>query len=246
MRYLINFSYDGSNYYGYQIQPGKKTIQEELETAIYKINNVKRTVQSTGRTDRGVHAINQYAHVDIDIDITEKGLKRALNSRLPDDIYVKNVKVVSDDFHARYNTTGKKYKYIMNLGEYNPIEKDYVFQYGHELDISAMKKAIKVFLGEHDFRAFVTDSKDKENCVRKITHVSIEEKDEKIILNFEGTGFLRYQVRNMVGILIRVGEGKLSSKDIEEVLKSKDRSKSGKTAPACGLYLVDVYFDEMI
>lgn len=243
MRYLIKFSYDGSNYSGFQKQKGLETIEENLEQALTKINNGKKTtITATGRTDKGVHALSQYGHADIDVDITEKKLKRALNSNLPDDIHAINVLEVDDNFHARYNVVEKTYKYIINLGEYNPIERNYVFQYNYDLDIDSMKEAIKYFLGEHDFRAFVTDNKEKENCVRKITKVSIKKDKEKLIISFTGNGFMRYQVRNMVGLLIRIGENKLSPKDVDKILKSKDRTKSGKTAPAEGLYLVDVKF----
>ena len=243
MRYLINFSYDGSNYSGFQKQKGLETIEENLEQALTKINNGKKTtITATGRTDKGVHALSQYGHADIEVDITEKKLKRALNSNLPDDIHVINVLEVDDNFHARYNAVEKTYKYIINLGEYNPIERNYVFQYNYDLDIDSMKEAIKYFLGEHDFRAFVTDNKEKENCVRKITKVSIKKDKEKLIISFTGNGFMRYQVRNMVGLLIKIGENKLSPKDVDKILKSKDRTKSGKTAPAEGLYLVDVKF----
>ena len=243
MRYLIKFSYDGSNYSGFQKQKGLETIEGSLEQALTKINNGKKTtITATGRTDKGVHALSQYGHADIEVDITEKKLKRALNSNLPDDIHVINVLEVDDNFHARYNAVEKTYKYIINLGEYNPIERNYVFQYNYDLDIDSMKEAIKYFLGEHDFRAFVTDNKEKENCVRKITKVTIKKDKEKLIISFTGNGFMRYQVRNMVGLLIRIGENKLSPKDVDKILKSKDRTKSGKTAPAEGLYLVDVKF----
>ena len=208
-----------------------------------EVNNHQKTLaHSSGRTDKGVHAKAQYAHVDLDINITTNKLKRALNSNLPDDIHVIDTFIVDDNFHARYNTKSKKYEYYINLGEYNPIEKNYVFQYNHELNVDAMKDAIKVFLGEHDFRAFVTDNKDKVNCVRTITKAEIKEKDGKLKITFEGTGFLRYQVRNMVGILIKVGENKISTDDVLKILMSKDRTKSGKTAPANGLYLVDVIY----
>lgn len=244
MRYLIKFSYDGSNYAGYQRQPHLDTIQEELETAIYKVNNnIKKSVHSSGRTDKGVHALSQYAHVDLDIDITPKKLKRALNSNLPNDIHVIDTYIVNDNFHARYNVIAKEYKYYINIGEYNPIERNHVFQYNYDLNIAAMSSAIKVFIGEHDFRAFVTDNKEKENCVRNITDAIIEEKEnKKIVITFKGNGFLRYQVRNMVGILIKVGENKISTEDVEKILLSKDRAKSGKTAPAEGLYLTKVIY----
>ena len=243
MRYLIKFSYDGSRYSGFQTQKGLETIQEKMEEALTKINNGKKTsLVATGRTDKGVHALAQYGHADIDVNITEKKLKRAMNSNLPDDIHVIETKQVSDDFHARYNVKSKTYQYIINTNEYNPLERNYVFQYNYKLNIDKMTEAIKYFLGEHDFRAFVTDNKEKENCIRKITKASIKDDHGKIIITFTGNGFLRYQVRNMVGILIKVGEGKLNPSEIKRIIESKDRTKSGKTAPAEGLYLVEVRY----
>ena len=243
MRFLIKFSYDGSAYCGYQSQPNMNTIQDLIENALEKINNGKKTpIIATGRTDKGVHALCQYGHADIDVEITEYKLKRALNSNLPDDIHVIETKIVSEDFHARYNVKSKEYKYYINTGEYNPLERNYAFQYNYKLDIENMKKVIKVFIGTHDFRAFVTDNKEKENCIRTITNATIEENDKKIIITFEGNGFLRYQVRNMVGILIKAGENKISTEDVEKILESKDRTKSGKTAPAEGLYLTKVIY----
>ena len=243
MRFLLKFSYDGSNYAGFQNQPGLNTIQFQLEEALKKVNdNTKTTICATGRTDKGVHALCQYAHTDISVNITEEKLKRALNSNLPDDIHIISAKHVSDDFHARYNVKGKEYKYYINLGEYNPIERNYVFQYNHELNVDSMKGAIKYFIGTHDYRAFVTENKDKENCVRTIDKATIEKKDNKLIITFHGNGFLRYQVRNMVGILIRVGENKISPDSVEKILASKDRTKSGKTAKAVGLYLTSVEY----
>lgn len=243
MRFLIKFSYDGSAYCGYQSQPGLDTIQDRLEEALKIINNGKKTtITSTGRTDKGVHALCQYAHADIDVNITEHKLKRAMNSNLPDDIHVIETKIVDDDFHARYSVKNKEYKYYINLGEYNPLERNYVFQYNYKLNVEAMKEAIKVFIGTHDFRAFVTDNKEKENCVRTIYSARIEEENNKLTITFKGDGFLRYQIRNMVGILIRVGENKTTPEDVEKILESKDRTTSGKTAPAVGLYLVNVEY----
>lgn len=243
MRFLIKFSYDGSAYSGFQTQKGKETIQEKLEDALTNVNNHKKTyIVATGRTDKGVHALCQYGHADIDVNITEKKLKRALNSNLPDDIHVIDTKIVSDDFHARYNVKEKTYQYKINLGEYNPLERNYVYQYNYFLDINKMKEAIKYFEGEHDFRAFVTDNKEKENCIRTITSTNIEQVQDKLIITFTGNGFLRYQVRNMVGILLRVGENKSSPKDVDKILQSKDRTKSGKTAPPEGLYLTNILY----
>ena len=243
MRYLIKFSYDGSAYSGFQTQKGLETIQEKMEEALTKINNGKYTnLVATGRTDKGVHALAQYGHADIDVNITEKKLKRAMNSNLPDDIHVIETKVVSDTFHARYNVKSKTYQYIINTNEYNPLERNYVFQYNYKLNVEKMKEAIKYFLGEHDFRSFVTDNKEKENCVRKITKATIKEDNGKIIITFTGNGFLRYQVRNMVGLLIKIGEEKIEPSSVQKIIESKDRTKAAKTAPAEGLYLVDVIY----
>ena len=243
MRFLLKFSYDGSSYCGFQTQPNLETIQEKMEQALTKINNNKKTLLvATGRTDKGVHALCQYGHADINVNITEKKLKRAMNSNLPEDIHIIETKIVDDNFHARYNVTSKEYKYYINLGEYNPIDRNYIFQYNYDLNIEEMKKAIKVFLGTHDFRAFVTDSKEKENCIRTITNAVIEKEKDLLVITFEGNGFLRYQVRNMVGALISVGENKISTKDVEKILESKDRTIFGKTAPAQGLYLTKVMY----
>ena len=244
MRFLIKFSYDGSAYSGFQTQKGLASIQEKMEEALTKINNGKKTnLVASGRTDKGVNALCQCGHADIDVNITEKKLKRAMNSNLPDDIHVIDTQIVPDTFHARYDVKEKVYGYTINQGEYNPLERNRVYQYNHELDVDKMMEAIKYFEGTHDFRAFVTDNKEKENCVRTITHAEIIESGSKINIIFMGDGFLRYQVRNMVGILIRVGEGKLSPESVEKILESKDRTKSGKTAPAEGLTLLNVSYE---
>ncbi len=243
MRFLIKFSYDGTNYFGFQKQPNKVTVEQKLEEALTKINaNRKTSLTATGRTDKKVHALCQCAHCDIDVSITEKNLKRALNSNLPSDIHVIETKIVSSTFHARYDVKEKEYKYYLNIGEYNPIQRNYVFQYNHALNIEKMQNAINYFKGTHDFRAFATENKNKENCIRKITKASISKKNNLIVFTFKGTGFLRYQVRNMVGLLIKVGEEKLSPEQVEKILLSKDRSKSGKTAPPEGLYLTKIIF----
>ena len=223
MRYLITLSYDGTNYKGYQTQPGLVTIQEQIEKALTKINDGKKTTfTSSGRTDKGVHAKMQCGHADLDINITDYKLKRAMNSNLPEDIHVIKTEKVADDFHARYNVLEKTYEYYMNIGEYNPIERNYVFQYNYKLNVEKMQEGIKYLLGEHDFRAFVTENKEKENCIRTISKATVERINDNIIkFTFTGNGFLRYQIRNMVGILIRVGEEKESPEYVEYFLNKK-------------------------
>jgi len=249
MRYFITISYDGSNFSGYQKQPKARTVQTELEKVLTQINaNKEVEVHASGRTDAGVHAINQKAHFDLNIEIELEKLHKAINSLLPEDIYVKNIKIVDDDFHARFNAIGKEYIYIINMGEYNPLERNYVYQHNKKLDVSAMQRAMKYLEGTHSFKSFtkVDDEKiDKDNYVRTLSQTSIERdlKDiNKITLVFIGTGFLRYMVRNMVGTLIEIGEGKRKSEDIINILKEQDRTKAGKTANPEGLYLKNVFY----
>ncbi len=246
MKYFMTFSYDGSNFSGYQKQPRERTVQACLENALKEINGGKIvSVCASGRTDAGVHAINQKAHFEIDKKIETDKLLRGINSLLPEDIYVKSIKEVSDDFHARFNAIGKEYIYIINMGEYNPLERNYVYQYGKRLDLSAMERGLKYLEGEHNFKSFTKSTDEIEDYVRKISQTSIvrDSKDmNKIIITFVGTGFLRYMVRNMVGLIIEIGEGKRKPEDIIRILKEEDRTLAGKTAPACGLYLRNVFY----
>lgn len=244
MRYLIKFSYDGTNYYGFQTQKGYPTIQEEMEKAATKINNEKKVdLVASGRTDKGVHAQGQVAHLDLEVSITPYKLKRAMNTNLPPDIHVISAEEVDPSFHCRYQAKEKEYEYRINMGEYDPLKRNYVYQHNYPLLLDKMKEAIKYFEGEHDFRAFVTENKEKENCVRTIKKAKItldKENKEEVIFTFIGNGFLRYQVRNMVGILLKVGTGKIEPEIVKEVLESKERGKHGSRAPACGLCLKNV------
>ena len=230
MRYFMSFSYDGSNFSGYQKQPQKRTIQQELENVLTQINGDKPVVVvSSGRTDAGVHAINQRAHFDLDKEIDVNKLRQGMNSLLPLDIYIKKVELVTDEFHARFNAIGKEYIYKINLGEYNPMERNYVFQYNKHLDISAMERALKYLEGTHNFKSFTKANDEITDYVRTISGTEIirDLKDvNKIVISFIGTGFLRYMVRNMVGFLIEVGEGKRSPEDVREIFKKEETSEN--------------------
>ena len=215
-----------------------------MEEALFKINHSKKVLlHSSGRTDKGVHALCQIAHCDLDVQITPHQLKRALNTFLPDDIYVRKSILVDEAFHARYMVLNKTYQYRINMGEFDPLRRRFVYQHNYPLNVNNMKKAIQYFVGEHDFRAFVTENETKDNCVRTIDIATCELDPafpNEVVFTFKGKGFLRYQVRNMVGILIKVGTGKISPDKVEEILESKDRSKNGATAPACGLTLTNI------
>ena len=243
MRYLITFSYDGTNFNGYQKQDGLRTVQEEMEKALKYINGGKDTIiTSSGRTDKGVHALCQMAHVDIIVEITPYKLMRAMNSNLPSDIHVIKTEVVDNSFHARYMVKEKEYQYKLNMGEYDPCMRNLVYQYGKKLDINKMKEAIKYFLGTHSFKSFTPNKDKRENYIRTINYVNVSEKDNIVVFTFRGNGFIKYQIRNMVGYLIKVGEGKKSGEDIPKILDSEDRRKASITAHAEGLYLTNVIY----
>lgn len=242
MRYLITFSYDGSKYFGYQKQKGVNSVQEDLEKVLSLINNKPVSVCASGRTDAGVHANGQCAHFDIDINITPDKLKNALNGLLNGNIYVKSVVEVPDTFHARFDVKQKEYIYKINTGEYSPIYKDYIYQYCKPLDVDSMKTAIKSFEGEHNFKSFTKANVETNNFARTIYSTAVTKDNDIITIKFVGNGFMRYMVRNMVGFLIEIGEGKRNISDVNSVLLEEDRTKAGRTAPPEGLYLNKVTY----
>lgn len=246
MRYLMTFSYDGTNYNGYQKQPKGKTIQNEIEKCLTKINSNRNvSIHATGRTDAGVHALNQKAHFEVDEKIDIEKVKNSLNKLLPDDIYVKRIEEVSDDFHARFSVKAKEYIYIINMGEYNPIKKNYIYQYNKKLDIIEMQRALKYLEGEHNFKSFTKSTDEIKDYNRNIIQTSITRDINnlnEITISLVGNGFLRYMVRNIVGLLIEIGERKRKSEDVYQILKEEDRTSAGVTAPPNGLYLKDIYY----
>lgn len=241
----MTVSYDGSKYHGYQKQPDMTSVQEKLEIILTAINsNNFVSISASGRTDSGVHALNQKIHFDLDKSLDVDKLKYSINKMLPSSIYVKNIDKVSDDFHARFNVKRKEYTYKINLGEYNPIECEYVYQYNNILDIEKMKEASKYFLGEHNFKSYTKGCEDKESYTRTIYDIKLEQNNDILSIIFVGSGFLRYMVRNMVGTLIEVGEKKMEPKFIQQIIEAEDRKESGICAPACGLYLSNVYYED--
>lgn len=241
-RYLIDFSYSGANFSGYQKQPGKRTVQGEIEKVLSSINNNSVKLTSSGRTDALVNAIHQKAHFDLDKKIGAYKLNGALNSYLPDDIYVNSVTKVDNLFHARYMVKSKTYEYLINTRDYNPLLRTHVYQYCKPLNIRKMKEAVKYFIGKHDFTTFVSAEDKKEDKVREIYDASVDEKEGIIKITFKGSGFLKYQVRNMVGTLIKIGEEKVSPDIILSLLEKKDRKCAFLCAPAQGLTLTDVKY----
>lgn len=241
MRYKCVVAYDGTCFHGFQIQNDLRTVQLEIENVLKIIAKKEVKITSAGRTDTGVHALNQVFHFDLDIKMKDWQMQNALNSRLPRDIYIRYVEIVSDKFHSRYDAVSKEYHYLIDLGEYNPINTNYRYYYKHKLDIDKMIDASKVYIGEHDFSSFTKNHKN-ENNVRKIYDISFERTGTLVTIKFIGNGFLHNMVRIMVAMLIEVGRGKITKEDLVDILDAKNRKKAPKIAPANALYLMNIKY----
>ncbi|MBQ1691183.1 MAG: tRNA pseudouridine(38-40) synthase TruA [Erysipelotrichaceae bacterium] len=243
MRYKVILAYDGRNYAGFQSQKNATAIQDVVEGAIERVFSEKIRIIMSSRTDAGVHAYGQVFHFDTDKEKDEGKLKFSLNSLLPDDIHVVEVKKVSRDFHARYSVKKKTYEYLINLGEYDVFLKGRAFQCFYKLDVDLMKEGAKLFLGEHDFSSFNTSSlKEYPNQVRNITEFSITHKKDILKIRVTSSGFLRNMVRIMVGTLIDLGRGKKSLDDIKDMLEHPCKSTRRYNADPNGLYLVKIFY----
>lgn len=239
MNYVATVAYDGSKFYGFQRLNEDPSVQKVLEDALTKINKQSVDIKGAGRTDRGVHANGQCFSFHLDVNIDIDGLRDGLNSLIAPYVYVKEIKEVDENFHARFSVLKKEYIYKINLGEYDPKLSDYVYQSKYNLDVNKMKEVAKLYLGVHDFHNFVSGERDNYDCI--IYDISFEEKDNILNIKFEGKSFYRYMVRNLVGMMIEVGRGKEEITKVEEMLNSIDEIH-GYTAPACGLYLEKINY----
>ena len=240
MRYLISISYDGSKFNGFQRLKENNSVQALIEKALTKINKSKVEIKGAGRTDRGVHASDQKAHFDLDVNITPEGLKKAINSLVKPYVYINDCVQVNDDFHARFLVKEKKYVYKINLGEYNPLLVDYVYQPKEDLDIEAIKQASREFIGIHNFKNFVSGERDNYEAI--IYDIKFKKTKKILEIEFTGKSFYRYMVRNLVGALIEVGKHKIDSEYIKKMLKKYNEKQVLPTSPACGLYLISVKY----
>lgn len=239
----LTIEYDGSNYFGWQKQNNKETIQETIERAILTVTGERSNLIGSSRTDTGVHAKGMVANFKTNSTIPSNKIKFALNNKLPDDIVIINSEEVSDDFHSRYNSKGKTYCYtIINRKDRLALGRNYSYQFKWDLDVEKMKSACKYFIGEHDFCAFMSSGSSVKTTVRTINELYIENNDDEIKIFISANGFLYNMVRIIVGTLIMVGIGKISDVDIIDIIKSKDRTKAGACVPANGLTLEKVYY----
>ena len=241
MKYLMTISYDGSKYNGLQKLNGKKTVQGELEEVLSKMNEKQVHVKASGRTDKGVHAIGQKCHFELDKPTTTYKLRYYINRSTSPYIYVKELKEVADDnFHARFSVKSKVYEYRINVGEYDPLTNDYAYNFNQKLDIRKMKHASHLFIGEHNFKAFVVDKHKTYDSY--IEYINIKKKNDIIYITFAGKAFYTYMVRNMVSALILVGSDKIDECIIDEMLKTGTKVIEYAPVPASGLYLKEVIY----
>lgn len=245
MNLLIRFSYNGSNYFGFQKQNNKKTIQGEIEEVLSKIFNYEIKINGSGRTDAKVHAINQYANFKVDeLKYDLDDIKYKLNKMLFSDIYIKEIKTVDDEFNARLSAKRKIYEYyVTNKKENITFYKDLLTQINFDIDLDKMEYIKKYFIGEHNFMNFTAKPEDFSNFIRTIYSIKIEKLDNDIYkLRFEGNGFMTYEVRMIVANIVLFSSNKIGEDEIKNKLNSQIRDITSYCFPPEGLYLYDVIY----
>ncbi|MDL2211361.1 tRNA pseudouridine(38-40) synthase TruA [Erysipelotrichaceae bacterium OttesenSCG-928-M19] len=242
--YKLEISYDGSNFNGFQRQKEQRTVQGELERVITRLNSqVPVDLIVSGRTDSKVHALKQVCTFATEKELNLYYFKYALNNALPSDIRVNNVIKVNSDFHPRYDALGKHYRYLINTGEYNIFDYNYVWQLNKELNLDMMINASKLLIGKHDFRTF-SSATAQQNTTKEIFSIKFSQKNDIIVIDYYGNGFLRYMVRKLTMILVDIGLGKRDLDDLKRLLSLKNTAAFSKVAPGRGLYLVDVEYNK--
>ena len=235
-------SYDGSKFHGFQVQNQFRTVQGEIQKAIKNIcKDENIVIHASGRKDAKVHGRRQVFHFDTLREMPEKQWKRAINHFLPNDIYIIDSFLVDENFHSRYSAIKKEYHYMLSMNDYSPFETNYIYQYGKELDIEAMRNAAKIFIGEHDFASFCAVDQ-YGNTIRTLYQIEIENNQGIVTFKLVGNGFRRYMVRHLVGGLIQVGAHRITKEFLEELLESKGQKKCLFKAKPQGLYLHEVFY----
>ena len=246
MRYKLTIEYDGTNLLGWQRQLDGPSVQQYLEDVLELLSGHHSEIAGAGRTDAGVHALAQVAHIDFKTLMEPWKIREAFNANLRQieaPVSIVNVEPVSDDFHARFSAVGRGYIYrILNRRAPSVILQNRVWWVPVPLDIETMRQGAQFLLGHHDFTSFRASACQAKSPVKTLDKLDITRQDDEIIFTVEARSFLHHQVRNMVGTLKMVGEGKLKPQDIKAILEAKDRSSAGVTAPACGLYLSKVIY----
>jgi pseudouridylate synthase I len=241
-RFKLTLAYEGTSFHGWQRQEGLPTVQQLLEDLFQDFLQEPVTVWGSGRTDAGVHAEGQVAHVDVDKDYTAFAIQGALNNRLKElPVSILHVEDVPADFHARFSATSRTYVYkILNRRAHPALERDRVWWVVPPLSVEAMREAAQFLVGHHDFTSFRDKDCQAASPLKTLDFLTLEKQGETILFTVKARSFLHHQVRNMVGTLKRVGEGAWEPLKVKEILEARDRRAAGVTAPACGLYLMKI------
>lgn len=241
---LFRISYQGTRYHGYQVQKNALTVAEVLQNAIEAVLGVREDIKGCSRTDTGVHANCYYFNMHTANPIPASRLVRAMNHALPDDIAVQECREVPAAFHARYSCSGKEYLYkIWTAPVKNPFYAGLALHYPYALDIETLNRCCQDFVGTHDFKAFSASGGSVEDTVRTIDTCGIRmESVHSACFAVSGNGFLYHMVRNMVGTLLEINEGKIDTGAVPAIIKSRDRALAGRTVRPDGLYLNRVYY----
>lgn len=240
----LTIAYDGTEFVGWQRQENGVSIQGAIEDALATIDGAPVTLHGAGRTDAGVHALAQAASARIAAQLDDQTLARALNAKLPPAIRVTAVETVADEFHARFSATGKTYEYrIWNGAAMPPFIRLYAWHVPEPLDLGAMRQASAALVGQHDFAGFRSAQSVNRTTVRRLWTAEWQASEEGLLaFRISGEGFMRHMVRSLVGTLVEVGRGQRPPSDLGRLLDTPDRSAAGRTAPAHGLFLVDVAY----
>lgn len=242
MRFFIEFSYNGSNYHGWQRQPSQTSVQERFEDCISKILSSNISLTSAGRTDTGVHAKKMFAHFDYDKEFNFLKTIHQLNSFLPNDISVRNIFRVNEDDHARFSALSRTYSYVL-INRKDPFMQKRAYLLKNKLDIKKMNEACKYLLSNDDFKSFSKSKTDVKTYICDIQEASwTQVDDDTFIFKIKANRFLRNMVRAIVGTLIEVGRNIITIDEFNDVILSKNRAKAGYSVPAHGLYLTDVEY----
>lgn len=244
MRVALGVEYDGSAFHGWQVQPGGGTVQDALQAALREIAGVSVDVVCAGRTDAGVHATGQVVHFDAPVERPLSAWVRGVNTFLPPAVAVRWAQPVADDFHARFAAFGRRYRYLLlNRPQRPGVWHGRAGWYHHALDTAAMQQAADHFVGEHDFSAFRAAECQAKSPVKTLRRAEVRRVGDLVVFDFEASAFLHHMVRNMVGSLVYVGQGKHAPGWIAELLGERDRRRAAPTFAAAGLYLVGVEYE---
>lgn len=244
MRYLLTLRYLGTRYHGWQVQENAQAVQPLLQDALTELFPHRPGVSGCSRTDSGVHANMYCCHFDSPLQRDPHGVICSVNRNLPDDIAVTDCRVVDETFHARYSVTSKEYEYVIYNGKYrHPMWHGRAYYYRFPLNVDAMNRGAKGFVGTHDFSSFCSVGAKEGDKTRTVYEASVTRKGELVVFRVRADGFLYNMVRIMAGTLLRISQGKIKPEEVPAIIASKNRTSAGPTAPAEGLYLNQVFYE---